>query len=350
MNHQNPHNSQNPNRYAIGVPVNKVKKRLASIEGRIKRLPEFKSDRRHPTLEKVAGTVKERLADLDEQRKQYITKLSNPAKRHDIAPVNLKERIAEYQQQSNRTNTRRTSRRTSNPYNVQPVDLRQRVANYQSQTAKHVPKINLKNPTVAGMQPLRLATPERAKELYNWQTLNVPRNTPNLDQTRHSNWKPPVSPFKGPHARFYTEEDRVAQERTAEVNNQSEMPPAVIPMVTKQRITDWEAAMARPKRRSIERRNMQSTLPALTVASPARAKELYNWASLPPDAQTSRNVTASQGARPKIAPIQGYAKFYKQNDNDNGAESSSSSRPSYKYGNRNRLAARPSNKHKDHGA
>lgn len=317
MNHQNSHNSQNPNRYAIGVPVNKVKKRLASIEGRIKRLPEFKTIRRNPTLEHIE-TVKVRLAALDEQRKQYISKLSNPTYRNDITPVSLKERIAEYQHQSNQTNTRRTSRRTSNPYKVQPVDLRQRVANYQSQTARPIPKIQMKNPTVTGMQPLRVATAERAQQLYNWQTLNVPRSKPNLDQTRHSKWKPPVSPYKGPYARFYTEEDRVVQARMEEINNQSEMPPPVIPMVMQKRVGDWEAASARPRRRSVERRNIESGVPALTVASPARAKELYNWASLPPDGQSSRKKAASQGARPKTTPFKGHARFYERNDNDNG--------------------------------
>lgn len=345
MNQQNFQNLQNLNRHAIGVPENKVKKRLASIEGRIKRLPEIKTVRRLPTLENT-GTIKDRLAALEEQRNQYISK-SNPARRFETAPVRLKERIAEYQHRSNQPSTRRTSRRISNPYNIQPVDLRQRVANYQSQTARPIPKINLKNPTVTNMQPLRVATAERAKQLYNWQTLNEPRSKPNLDQTRHSKWKPPVSPFKGPYARFYTEEDRIVQERMAEVNNQSEMPPPVIPMVTQKRVNDWEAATSRVKGRSVERRNMESGLPALTVASPARAKELYNWASLPPDGQSSRNKTVSQGTRPKIVPIQGYAKFYKQADNDNGAESSSSSRASFKYSQRNRLAGRPSNKHQD---
>lgn len=305
MSHQNFQNSQDPNRYAIGVPANKVKKRLASIEGRIKRLPEFRSIRRQPTLENT-GTIKGRLAALDEQRKLYISKLSNPDRRYEVTPVNLKERIAEYQHQSNQTHTRRSSRRTSNPYNVQPVDLRQRVANYQTQTARPIPKISLKNPAVTGMQPLRVATAERAKQLYNWQTLNEPRIKPNLDQTRHSNWKPPVSPYKGPYARFYTEEDRVVQERMAEVNNQSEMPPPVIPMVTQKRVSNWEA-------RGKRRRNMESEQPALTVASPARAQELYNWTSLAPAGQSSGNKNASsQGARPKIAPLQGHAKFYTQ--------------------------------------
>lgn len=316
MNHQNIQSLQNYNRHAIGVPVNKVKKRLASIEERMKRLPEFRKVRRQPTLENT-GTVKGRLAALDEQRKQYISKLSNPSKRNDITPVSLKERIAAYQQQSNQKDTRRNSRRTSNPYNIQPVDLRQRVANYQSQTARPIQKINLKNPTITGLPPLRVATTERARELYNWQTL--PRSKPNADQTRHSNWKPPVSPYKGPYARFYTEDDQIVQERMAEVNNQSEMPPRIIPMVMQKRVNDWEASMARPKRRSVERRNIKSGLPALTVASPARAKELYNWTSLPPDEKSSRKKEASQNAHPKIAPKQGYAKFYKLNENDNGA-------------------------------
>lgn len=123
-----------------------------------------KSRRRRSSLIDGQPSVRDRTAALQNtttNANQSHLRRQRPS--IEFQPIELQTRIDNYNQ--SRRAQQQPGRPTANPYGIQSVDLRSRVEDYQTLTNRRPAAALRKNQSSA----LRVASPSRAKELYNYE-------------------------------------------------------------------------------------------------------------------------------------------------------------------------------------
>lgn len=240
-------------------PIINVHERLAAFEKQKKHKKNIAALNR-TSIDPI--DLKQRIRAYENQRIRNNTEESSQ-KRTSIAPIDLRQRIQAYENQKQAVGAERQNLFLPN------VDLRQRVVDYEHHSARPAPNIYLINPSV-DLESLRIAAPDRARDLYEWQARQPAPNRSNIVLCKRAAY--------GPNSRFYTQNDYDESDRKYNELNKGTIE-LIVPLAV--RVANLEQ-QTRPFTRQIKTKANHGLEPLRIAANIDRAKELFNWQSRKP--------------------------------------------------------------------